>query len=204
MNLTLNIENEISLLSKYKLTCDELMFVRVTLIYQEDGREEFFAKYYKLLGSINVSIRDLLVSLKDKGVILKSYILPKPGTSLNPMEIAFNKNFVKNLFKSSFEMGEELFQAYPQFATINGVMVPLRSISKKFDSLEDAYFKYGKYIKWNPEKHKEIIDLLHWANENNVLNCSLASFIVNNSWNDLASMKEGNAINYNYNAIREL
>lgn len=204
MNLTLDLENEISLLTKYRLTCDELMFIRVTLIFQDESNEELFKNYYHAIKNNNINIRELLVSLQNKSVILKSYKIPNEGQPLNPMQIEFNKNFLKQLYRSSFEMGKELFDAYPQFATINGMLVPLRSVSKKFDSLEDAYYKYGKYIKWNPEVHKNIIELLKWANENNLLNCSLASFIVNNGWLDLQSMKDGNTVNVNYNAIREL
>lgn len=199
MKLTLDIEGELSLLEKYRLTCDELMFIRTLLIYQEDGNEELFKKYFLLSKTNNIDIKELLVSLQNKGIILKSFKIS--SGSLNPMEIPFNKNVIKFLFKSSFEMGKELFENYPQFATINGALVPLRSISKKFDSLEEAYYKYGKMIKWNPEVHNNIIELLKWASENNVLNCSLASFLVNNTWLDLEALKNGDK-GYNYEAVK--
>lgn len=102
-------------------------------------------------------------------------------------------------------MGKELFDSYPQFGNINGNLIPLRGISKKFDSLEQAYFKYGKSIGFNPEKHKTIIELVNWARENNILNCSLASFIVNEGWHDLNALKNnGDVANINYDAIRIL
>ena len=84
-----------------------------------------------------------------------------------------------------------MFETYPQFGTINGTIVPLRGVSKKFDSLEQAYFKYGKSIGFNPERHAHILELVQWAKENNILSCSLASFIVNNGWHDLEALKEG-------------
>lgn len=99
-------------------------------------------------------------------------------------------------------MGKELFEAYPQFGSINGSVIPLRGVSKKFDSLEQAYFKYGKSINFNPEKHKYIIELVEWAKDNNILNCSLASFIVNNGWCDLEALKNGDIANINYDAIK--
>ena len=102
-------------------------------------------------------------------------------------------------------MGKELFDSYPQFGNINGNLIPLRGVSKKFDSLEQAYFKYGKSIGFNPEKHKTIIELVNWARENNILNCSLASFIVNEGWHDLNALKNGtDAANINYDAVRIL
>lgn len=100
-------------------------------------------------------------------------------------------------------MGKELFEEYPQFGYIQGNMVPLRTVAKKFDSLEDAYNKYGKAINHNYEVHKKIIELVKWAKENNILNMSLASFIVNNSWVDLEALKDGDS-GINYESVRLL
>lgn len=202
MNLTFNLDDEIQILNKYRLTCDELMFVRVILIFQNDGDEELFKNYYLAIKNTNINIRDLLVSLINKGVILKSYKIPAPGTALNAIEIPFNKNFLKNLYKSSFEMGKELFEVYPQFTTINNAVVPLRSVSKKFDSLEDAYFRYGKTIKWNPEVHNEIIELVKWSKEHDILKTTFANFIVDNGWLNLKGIKDGEVVNVNYDAIK--
>lgn len=199
MKLTLDIEGELSLLEKYRLTCDELMFIRTLLIYQEDGNEELFKKYFLLSKTNNIDIKELLISLQNKGIILKSFKVSS-GT-FNPMEVPFNKNVIKFLFKSSFEMGKELFENYPAFNTINGSCVALRGVSKHFNSLEEAYYRYGKIIKFNPELHEEIIELVKWAKENNILCQSLSSFIINNAWGDLNELKNGDK-GYNYDAIK--
>lgn len=157
------------------------------------------------LKHINLPLREVLEQLQKKEIILKSYKIPKSGEKFDPYAIPINKNFIKALHKSSFEMGKELFDSYPQFGNINGNLIPLRGISKKFDSLEQAYFKYGKSIGFNPEKHKTIIELVNWARENNILNCSLASFIVNEGWHDLNALKNnGDIANINYDAVRIL
>ena len=83
-------------------------------------------------------------------------------------------------------------------------MVPLRSVARKFDSLEDCYFKYGRAINWNPEKHNQIIELVKWAKENNIINCSLASFVINHGWIDLEALKNGDNVNINYDNIKLL
>ncbi len=204
-HLTLTLEEEVCLLDKYGLTPNELLVVRILLILQDDREEQLFQKLMVTLKHINLPLREVLEQLQKKEIILKSYKIPKSGEKFDPYAIPINKNFIKALYKSSFEMGKELFDSYPQFGNINGNLIPLRGISKKFDSLEQAYFKYGKSIGFNPEKHKTIIELVDWARENNILNCSLASFIVNEGWHDLNALKNnGDVANINYDAIRIL
>lgn len=203
-NLTLTLEEEISILDKYGLTPNELLILRVLLLFQDDQEEELLQRLLVTLKRIGIQLREVLIELQKKEIILKSYKVPKQGEVFDPLSIPINKNFIKNLYKSSFELGKELFENYPQFGTINGTVVPLRGVSKKFDSLEQAYFKYGKSIGFNPEKHARIIELVQWAKDNNILNCSLASFIVNNGWFDLEALKEGNGdmAGININAVK--
>lgn len=204
-HLTLTLEEEVCLLDKYGLTPNELLVVRVLLILQDDNEEELFQKLMVTLKHINLPLREVLAQLQKKEVILKSYKIPNSGEKFDPYSIPINKNFIKTLYKSSFEMGKELFDSYPQFGNIGGNLIPLRTVAKKFDSLEQAYFKYGKSIGFNPEKHKTIIELVNWARENNILNCSLASFIVNEGWHDLNALKNnGDVANINYDAVRIL
>lgn len=198
---TSTIEDELLILNKYRITPNELMFIRTLLILQEDANEELFKTYIEILHNSNIQIRELITRLQAKGIILKSFKVPNPGEAFDPYSIPINKPFLKNLFKSSFEIGKELFEVYPQFGNINGCVVPLRTVAKKFDSLEDCYARYGKEIKWNPEIHSTIIDLVNWAKDNNILNCSLASFIINNGWKDLQALKDGEG-NINYDAIK--
>lgn len=204
-HLTLTIEEELVILDRYCLTPGELMFVRTLLMMQEEGCEDTFGKYIQICKKAGLEVGDIIRSLQDKEIILKSYKIKSKGEKFDPYEIPFNKNFIKNLYKCSFEMGKELFDEYPQFGNIQGNVIPLRTVAKKFDSLEQAYFKYGKSIGFNPEKHNMIIDLVKWAKDNNILNCSLASFIVNEGWHDLNALKNGGDIaNINYDAVRIL
>lgn len=198
MNLTLNLEDEIILLEKYKLTPNELMLIRALLILQDENDEKLFQSYTKILQKCGVSLRELFQSLQEKEIILKSYKISQG--SYDPYAIPFNKNFIKNLYKCSFELGKELFEEYPQFATIQGSLVGLRSVSKKFDSLEDAYFRYGKNIGWSVGKHRHIIDLIKWSKEHNLINYSLSSFIIDKRWLELEALRDGEG-NINYDTV---
>lgn len=203
-NLTLTLEEEISLLDKYRLIPAELFLVRVLLILQDENNEELFLSYIKTLKQAGVNLRDLLLSLQEKEVLLKSCKIAKKGEEFDPYSLQLNKNFVKNLYKCSFTLGKELFEEYPAFAIINNSYTSLRGVSKHFNSLEDAYVRYGKSIKWNPDIHNEILELVKWAKEHNMLNMSLGSFIVNNGWHDLKAIMNGDAGNINFDTIKEL
>ena len=179
------------------------MLIRTLLILQDEENEDLFKTYIEVLYNCGVKLRDGLLSLQEKGIILKSYKVPKEGEALDPYAIPFNKSFIRTLYKCSFELGRELFTEYPQFGSVQGNVVGLRSISKKFNSLEEAYFKYGRSIGWSPERHNHIIELVKWAREHNIINYTLASFIVDHRWLELEALKDGEG-NINYESIKML
>lgn len=203
-NLTLTLEEEISILDKYRLVPTELFLIRVLLILQDEGNEELFIRYIKTLKQAGINLRNILITLQEKEILLKSCKIAKEGEEFDPYSLQLNKNFIKNLYKCSFTLGKELFDEYPAFAVIHNSYTPLRGVSKYFNSLEDAYIKYGKSIKWNPKIHQEIIELIKWAKEHNMLNMSLGSFIVNNSWHDLKAIMNGDAGNINFDIVKGL
>ena len=202
--MTLNLEEEISILSKYRITPNELTFIKTLLILQDEGNEDLFKDYIESLYVCNVKLREVLVNLQKKEFILKSYKIPSEGESFDPYSIPFSKNFIKNLYKSSFELGKELFETYPQMTVINGSLVTLRGVSKHFDSLEACYFRYGKAIGWNQERHEKVLDLIKWAKERDIIKQSLSSFVINNSWLDLEAIRSGDSGNYNFDTIKAL
>ena len=202
--MTLNLEEEISILSKYRITPNELTFIKTLLILQDEENEDLFKEYIESLYVCNVKLREVLVNLQKKEFILKSYKIPSEGESFDPYSIPFSKNFIKNLYKSSFELGKELFETYPQMTVINGSLVTLRGVSKHFDSLEACYFRYGKAIGWNQERHEKVLDLIKWAKERDIIKQSLSSFVINNSWLDLEAIRSGDSGNYNFDTIKAL
>ena len=206
MNFKFDIQNEIVMLTKYKLSPNEFFILRLLFIAQDEDDKSYLSEYLtNIPESDRGSFRDILISLQNKGVILKSCKIPNKGEALDIDCISFNNNLIKNMYKASFVMGKELFETYPQFTQINGSTVAIRSVSKKFDSLEDAYRIYGKSIGWNPETHREIIALIEWAKNNtSFINCSLANFIVDQKWQDIKALKDGNLANINFDTVRML
>lgn len=190
-----SIDNELALLEKYNLTPTELFTIKIILLAKEEGEYEWLQRLSKVL-----SLRKVIETLQEKGIILKSWKLPKEGTQLIVEEIPINQNFQKQFFRASFEMGEELFDVYPQTLVISGVLYNAKRISKKFDSLEQAFTKYAKYIKYDPETHQQVIELIKWGIENGYNFTTLDSFIVDMGWKSILAQKEGIGSNINLEA----
>lgn len=196
------LEEELNVLDKYKLTPTELFICRLLLIAQEEGVEDYIIRYVKINNGDN--FRKNIENLQSKGIILKSYKIPKTGEQLVIEDIEFNKNFKKNIHKASFNLGKELYENYPQTTYVKGQVFNLRRVSKKFNSLEEAFFKYGKYIRFNEDTHKEVIELVKWGINNGYNFTTLDSFIVDQDWNNIRNVRDGGDININMDAVRLL
>jgi hypothetical protein len=193
-----NIDNELILMRDYKLNPTELFVIKVILLAQ-DGDYTYLQQFNEIF---NGQLRLILESIQSKGVIVKAYKIPKEGTLFIPEDVQFNQNFLKKYYRSAYEMGEELFYTYPQSCVVNSQVFNLRSVSHKFNSLEDAFAKYAKQIKNNPEIHQEILENIKWGIENGYNFTTLDRFIVDRAYEALKAFKEGNSININLEATQ--
>lgn len=195
----LEFKQQLIFSDKYGIDANQLLLLTIILLAQNNEDAELVQLYFK--SKAKGSLLEQLTKLQEVGIINKSYVIAK-GNKLDIHKIPINKHLIKDFYKCSFDMGKELFEEYPQFALINGNYTSLRGVSKKFNSLEDCYRVYGKAIGWKPEVHEHIIELVKWAKENRVLNCSLASFVVNHGWLDLEALRNGDTANINFDAIK--
>ena len=192
-----NLEEQVVLLEKYKINSDELLFITVILLIQEGDESPYINLYFSLPSSCRGGIRELLVSLQEKQIITKEYKIPPTGTKFVPEDVTFNKNFTKNFYKGSFWIGKELFEQYPISTIVNGTEFKLRRVSKKFDSLEDAYKAYGKAISWKPDVHQNVLELINWGKNNNYQFTTLSDFIIDHDWLNIAAMKDNSILDSN-------
>lgn len=194
-----SLNSEIKLMLEYKLNPTELFTIK-TILLAQDGEYEYLQEFNNIL---NGTLRLVLESLQSKGLILKSWKLPKEGQKLDVEDIPFNQNFLKKYYRSAFEMGEELFNIYPQSAVVQGVMYNLRSVSKRFDSLEQAFQRYAKNIRNNPELHQQIIDDIKWGIETGYGGfTTLDRFIIDRGYDFLHSIRLGEGSNINLEATQ--
>ena len=200
----LNLEQQLIFCDKYIITPNELLLLEIILLAQEGEQPEIVYNYFNANVDARGLTRPMLERLQAVGIINKTYKIPQKGERLNIYDIPINKNVVKDFFKCSFEMGKELFENYPMFGLINGEPVGIRSVSKKFDSLEDFYRYYGKSISWKPEKHEYIMELVSWAKDHNLLVTTLANFVIDHKWEELEALRNGEIANIDFNAVKQL
>ena len=106
--LNFNIDDELVLIEKYEITPTEMFVARLILLAQEsDEEQQYLAKFLSIPENVRGDFRDILLSLQNKGIILKSCNIPKKGETLDIYELEFNKNFLKNFYRASGDMGEE-------------------------------------------------------------------------------------------------
>ena len=193
----MNLENQLSLMEKYNLTAEEVMFIDLLFSASiEEGHPEFLYRYSVFPPSIRSNFINLLQSLKDKGIIVKSFKIPEEGTIFDPEKVEFNKNFLRNYRKYSGELGKEFLINYPSTCIINGYEVGLKNIAKKFNSVEDFFYAYGKAIGWKESEHNRVINLLQWAKDNQcrLLNMNIADFVISRMWNSIEELKNGEGV----------
>ena len=193
--IELSFDREIELMTKYQIFPEELLFIKLVFLAQE-GHPEYLSKYFSQM-PLKGAPRDTMLSLQEKGIINKSYKIPEKGKTFNPLDIDFNKNFMKSYLQHSYDIGMELFMNYPPYMIINGKQFSLRNIAKSFKNLDDFAFAYGKAIKFDVEKHKEIIELVEWAKEVNILNFGIIEFITSLKWLELKELKENGLTTFN-------
>ena len=184
-----NIENELLMLEKYRLTPEEWLVTRLLILASVDeGHPEYLKRY---LGFSDLKLRDTLKSLQNKSVILHSYKIPESGQVFDPEDVDLNSNFLRNFYKCSGTMGQELFEPYPyQIVSNGGVRYILNNIAKSYDSLEDLYYDYGKSIKFNPDTHKKVMKLLGFAKEHNLITFGICEWVKSRKWLTIEKMKK--------------
>lgn len=206
MNLELSIEQDIQVLSKYKLTCLELFFIKCLHLAsngdQYNNLENFLTSYVN-----EINLKDLLQSLVDKKVINQSSLKINTLELLQkyPTNIIFNKNFEKAYLIDASVLFEEVWNHYPFNVYINGSPVDLRLInSKEYRNATEVAIAYAKLIKFNKETHNRIIEALDYAVQNNLIYTNIVTFIISKGWERIWRIMEGEDSNLTFNNVTVL
>ena len=192
MLLKIGIYQELEVMKTLQINAEEWLFIQLLLLCKEGEKEPLFM-YFNEIKKDSIP-RATLESLIGKNILDNKYVLPEAGSKLDPASIPFSKEFFKKYFKSSLDCGEELLKAYPMFIGSGGRNFPVKNITKNFISLEAFSLSYAKSIKFNKALHEEILELVKWATENDVITCGIGEFVVSKKWQDLQTLRENGGV----------
>lgn len=144
-----------------------------------------------LIGKIE--LREELIKLQEKGIILKTCKLPTPdgGEGIRPNDIKFNKNILSRYLKHSGELFWELFNTYPSQILVNNRYQSARNLAGAgggWSNLDEAASFYGQRIKYNIKTHNHIIKLINEAKDKDLISMGLMKFLRGEEWRTLEEM----------------
>lgn len=188
-----DLEKELSVMAKFKIDANEWYLLRCLFIAKFENDNSYLIKYIKECSKEGITA-ELLQSLKSKNILDKKYKVPQKGETFSLEELDFHQPFINKYLRSSNEMGQELFDAYPSYLIMdNGKHLPARNLVSKvvFKSMNDFFILYCKQIKYSVEKHEEIMSALTWAKEKNMINSSIVEYVISKKYDDhINSMKQ--------------
>lgn len=191
----LSLNEEIDIYVNSGLTPTELFIVRL-LFLAIDGDSEPLRKYLNGVTNGKLHFKNVLISLKEKKVILSSFNIPNEGETLNFKNIPFNKNFMKAYIRESNDLGKEFFDTYPPFININGKLVSIRNFTKAgLFSFEDFCLFYSKTIKNAGVTHERILKDIEFGKEHGLIHYSVLEFLASKKWEEIEYIKDSGEIN---------
>lgn len=190
--LKLELNKELDVMVALEITAEEWLFIQLLYLCEEGDTDSLF-RYFTQAKKDSIP-KATLQSLQEKGIISPTYKIPGIGEAFDPAKIKLTDKFSKKYFKVSGEMGLELLQAYPLFITSGNKSFPMKNISKQFKSLEDFSFMYAKAIKFDRSKHEEVLSIIEWSKENELIQFGLAEFVISRKWEDLGKLKSGESL----------
>jgi hypothetical protein len=206
MNLELSLEQDIQVLSKYRLTCLELIFIKLIRESCNSGNtlylETFLTDYVN-----DINVKSIVESLVEKKVLVKEAlkISTKDLLLKYPCNLVFNKNFNKAYLLDAYELFEEFREHYPFNVYINGSPVDLRLInSKEYKNESEVASLYCKIIKYDLQLHKEILKALDYGVQNNLICTNIITFIISRGWERIIRIMNGEDTNLQFDNVTML
>lgn len=192
---SIDIERQLNIMKLHSLTAEEWLLTELFMMaLDEPKRSSYLSVYLNECKKDRLSL-EIIQTLKDKGVFSKDTKIPVSGDTFRLENFKLSGTFLNNYFKSALEAGDELFQAYPQCVAIGEKIVSLTNITKGgYQHQEDFFAKYNKQIRYSRSKHEEVLELLTWAKEHNLIHYGIVEYVTCKKWEEHARMRDSGDI----------
>lgn len=103
-----------------------------------------------------------------------------------------SKETLAALFESPDFFKDSLLSVYPKFGTIKGKFYPLIT-----GDLDKLFEDYAKKIGYSIDTHKEVLEIVQWAKDKELLNIGIEKFVLSYFWESLKELKEKDNVTSN-------
>jgi hypothetical protein len=196
-----NTKKIVDICSKKKLTPNHLFYCYA--IYRNDW-ELLYKAHYEMVVKINDNHKiklfntvEILQPLLDMGYLKPISIEEfKAMTGYDPFKwdkLQVTDKFVKELLIDYSEAGEELWEIYPNFITVNGNKVSTKKggdYKGKYLSKEQLIELYLDKINYSVEQHKENLEGIKKAIKAEHSLPVIRSYIIDEMWESYNSLEE--------------
>ena len=181
------VEKDLELCEKFKLKANQLFFLKILVgdpsLGEEENKQRLrkqAIKFQTVFKGATISANDL-ADLLNRGIIIDNNLT---GTFLYD-DLELSGEWYEKLKLSINPFANQLFEAYPY-----EIVVETKKFIGRNTSPEKIALKYNKAIKEDVVKHKEVLSLIKWGIENNLLNIGLDKFVDVKYWTLLAEKRK--------------
>jgi hypothetical protein len=190
MGILDNVTEYVNFLTKNKLTCNQFLLLYL-LSTEQMVRDSQGSLKYSSSGSIykwqNEGSGWTINEVED--LESKGYLIPINKSNYSIDQLIITPKFSELFFINSDIAFEEVLDAYPDTITVQG-----SAFFTKTGDLDKLSSDYKKIIKNSQKKHEEVIELIKFARQKNLINCKLDKFLTKPMLDSIRRMK-GEAVN---------
>lgn len=155
---------------------------------------EKLRRYYRAKLNL-LTLKECISMLIERGILKGK----QPTDEIDPEKFdprlyELNATFIKSFRRYTYELGKELWDAYPSSGKVDNQEIPLKII-KRHNSDMELFTIYAKMIKYDPAVHKRILSLIKWScdNRTSFTNMNIETFITSKMWESIEEFKRGNS-----------
>ncbi len=190
MGILDDVTEYVSFLTKNKLTCNQFLLLYL-LCTEQMVRDSQSKLKYSSTGSIykwqNEGSGWTTSEVQD--LEAKGYVIPISKSNYSIDQLIITPKFSELFFINADIAFEEVLDAYPDTITIQGT-----GFFTKAGDLDKLSSDYKKIVKNSQKKHEEVIELIKFARQKNLINCKLDKFLTKAMLDSLRRMK-GETVN---------
>lgn len=162
-----DIDKFIDFLMEHRITSDQYLYLMLYAIEKDATRYRYIEK-----------VRGLTVK-QVEDLVKRGYLINNNEPNQYYHDQITITPWARNIMLSDVALfAEEFWEAYPLFIWVDGKKFAARNMDR-----DEFIGKYMNRIGSSEKKHKEVMEVLHYAVSNNLINVGIKKFVGSEMWN---------------------